>query len=79
MPYITINIMMMIIRMQIKDAYRKLCLQYHPDLCSNNDKKSRAVAEVCFKEISAAYAALSRKGTIAVVVVFHVDKNTCMY
>jgi curved DNA-binding protein CbpA len=52
--------------MQIKDAYRKLCLQYHPDLCTNND--SRAVAEVCFKEISAAYAALSRKGTIGVLI-----------
>lgn len=47
-------------KMQIKDAYRKLCLQYHPDLCINNN--DRAAAEVCFKEISAAYAALTRKG-----------------
>lgn len=38
---------------EIKNAYRKLAMQYHPDKCSDPD------AEEKFKEISEAYAALS--------------------
>jgi len=41
----------------VKKEYRKLCLQYHPDL-SKTKSKSTSNAEV-FKQISAAYAVLS--------------------
>src|SRR5262249_5527902 len=40
-------------KVQIKDAYRKLALQFHPD--RNKDPQ----AEVRFKEVSEAYAVLS--------------------
>ena len=43
---------------QIKDAYRRLCLQHHPDLCPPAQK---AAAERYFKEISSAYQQLSRR------------------
>ncbi|MGD6851193.1 MAG: DnaJ domain-containing protein, partial [Candidatus Bathyarchaeia archaeon] len=38
---------------QIKDSYRKLAMQYHPD------RNKAADAEEKFKEISEAYAVLS--------------------
>ena len=41
---------------EIKDAYRKLALQWHPDRVSPEKKKE---AEEKFKEISEAYAVLS--------------------
>src|SRR4030043_2262674 len=41
---------------EIKDAYRKLALQYHPDRNKSPD------AEEKFKEISEAYAVLSDDG-----------------
>ena len=36
---------------EVKDAYRTLCLKYHPDKCDKNKKKS----EEMFKKISQAY------------------------
>lgn len=44
--------------MQIKDAYRRLCMQHHPDLCPPDQK---LVAEKYFKEITEAYTRLSRR------------------
>ncbi len=41
---------------EIKKAYRKLAMKYHPDKASENDKKQ---SEEKFKEISEAYAVLS--------------------
>ncbi|MBU1086918.1 MAG: DnaJ domain-containing protein [Candidatus Omnitrophica bacterium] len=40
---------------EIKSAYRKLALKYHPDTCQGNKKKE---CEEKFKEISAAYYVL---------------------
>ena len=42
--------------MQIKQAYRKQCMQHHPDLCP---PEKRAQAEIAFKQISEAYAKLT--------------------
>lgn len=44
-------------RRDVKEAYRRLCLQYHPDLCP---KDARPHSETAFKEISAAYTALTK-------------------
>jgi DnaJ-class molecular chaperone len=43
---------------QIKEAYRRLCLQHHPDLC---EVHRRAAAEAYFKEVTSAYQALTRR------------------
>jgi curved DNA-binding protein CbpA len=45
---------------QIKDAYRKLCMQHHPDLY-RGPPAQRDAAETYFKEISAAYTKLTRR------------------
>jgi len=37
---------------EIKDAYRKLSLKYHPDKCGQSNKKE---SEKMFKEINTAY------------------------
>lgn len=37
---------------EIKDAYRKLALKYHPDKCKTGDSKN---SEEMFKKITAAY------------------------
>ena len=44
---------------EIKKAYRKLSLQYHPDRQGNKSDKEKKEAEEKFKEIGAAYAILS--------------------
>lgn len=44
---------------QIKDAYRKLALRYHPDTCTT-DKK---VAETIFKSLTDAYHILSNESS----------------
>jgi curved DNA-binding protein len=43
---------------EIKKAYRKLAMKYHPDHCKGDDKAS---AEETFKKISEAYAVLKDK------------------
>lgn len=43
----------------IKKAYRKLAMQYHPDKFSQAPEKERAQAEAKFKEINEAYQVLS--------------------
>lgn len=42
--------------LQVKQAYRKLCLECHPDLVP---AEKRAEAEKVFREISAAYKTLT--------------------
>ena len=44
---------------EVKDAYRRLCLECHPDkLPPNTPKKARQIVEEHFKQINEAYAAL---------------------
>ena len=44
---------------EIKKAYRKLSLKYHPDRQGNKSESEKKEAEDKFKEIGAAYAILS--------------------
>jgi molecular chaperone DnaJ len=44
---------------EIKKAYRKLAMKYHPDRVSNLSDKEKKEAEEKFKELQAAYAVLS--------------------
>ena len=44
---------------EIKKAYRKLCMKYHPDANVNNPDK--AAAEERFKEVQQAYEAIMKK------------------
>lgn len=46
---------------EIKKAYRKLALKYHPDKISSSDEKTKKESEDKFKEISEAYSILSDK------------------
>lgn len=46
-------------RVQVKDAYRRLCLQHHPDMCSEH---LRPAAEQYFKDVTGAYARLTKRG-----------------
>lgn len=46
---------------EIKKAYRKLCMKYHPDANVNNPNK--AEAEEKFKEVQQAYETLMKKNT----------------
>ena len=39
--------------LQVKHAYRKLCLKHHPDLCAPGE---RAEAERVFKHLTEAYS-----------------------
>ncbi|KAL7565591.1 hypothetical protein ACA910_014302 [Epithemia clementina (nom. ined.)] len=43
--------------LEIKKAYRRLALQYHPDRCSANEDRAQATER--FKEVSQAYQVLS--------------------
>lgn len=44
---------------EIKDAYRKLCKKYHPDMQVGKSESEKSHAEEKFKEISEAYDTLS--------------------
>lgn len=44
---------------EIKKAYRKLCMKYHPD--ANIDNPNKAAAEEKFKEVQQAYEAIMKK------------------
>lgn len=46
---------------EIKKAYRKLCMKYHPD--ANIDNPNKAAAEEKFKEVQQAYEAIMKKDT----------------
>lgn len=46
---------------EIKKAYRKLCMKYHPD--ANIDNPNKAAAEEKFKEVQQAYDAIMKKDT----------------
>ena len=48
---------------EIKKAYRKLCLKYHPD--ANIDNPNKAAAEEKFKEVQQAYEAIMKKDASA--------------
>ena len=45
---------------EIKKAYRKLCMKYHPD--ANIDNPNKAEAEEKFKEVQQAYETIMKKG-----------------
>ena len=53
-PYIVLNINKNCTKEEIKSAYRKLSLKYHPDKNIDNQK----ICEEKFKEISEAYQIL---------------------
>jgi molecular chaperone DnaJ len=55
--YKTLNISRNASQEEIKKAYRKLAIQYHPDKCRNNENKTEK--EELFKEINEAYSILS--------------------
>ena len=46
---------------EIKKAYRKLCMKYHPD--ANIDNPNKAEAEEKFKEVQQAYETIMKKDT----------------
>lgn len=46
---------------EIKKAYRKLCMKYHPD--ANIDNPNKAEAEEKFKEVQQAYETIMKKGS----------------
>ncbi|MBI4351357.1 MAG: DnaJ domain-containing protein [Elusimicrobia bacterium] len=46
---------------EIKSAYRELANKYHPDKVSHLGEEFKAIAHERFKEIQAAYEALTRK------------------
>lgn len=48
---------------EIKKAYRKLCMKYHPD--ANVDNPNKAQAEEKFKEVQQAYEAIMKKDSAA--------------
>ena len=49
---------------EIKKAYRKAAMKYHPDKFSGADEKEKHEAEVKFKEINDAYQVLSESNKI---------------
>ena len=46
---------------EIKKAYRKLCLQYHPDKVGHLGEEFKRVAEEKMKEINVAYNYFEKK------------------
>lgn len=48
--------------LQIKEAYRNLAAQYHPDKVAHLGEEFQKLAEERFKEIQAAYNALKKEG-----------------
>ena len=48
---------------EIRRAYRELAARYHPDKVEHLGEEFKRLAEQRFKEIQAAYQALSRNGT----------------
>lgn len=63
----------------IKKAYRKLALQYHPDRHTGSSEEQRAEAEKQFKEVANAYEILSNPGEcrqcVCIVTPLHVFSN----
>lgn len=56
-PYVVLGLTRSATAQQVKQAYKKLALQWHPDLCPAQE---RAQAEAAFKNIAAAYARISK-------------------
>lgn len=51
-PYTVLGLSRSASSQQVKQAYKKLALRWHPDLCA---AKERSEAEAAFKDITAAY------------------------
>ena len=47
---------------EIKSAYKKLAIKYHPDKQNNKPEEEKKIAEETFKKISQAYSILSDEG-----------------
>jgi DnaJ-domain-containing protein 1 len=59
-PYAVLEIEPGASREQIKAAYHRLAVQYHPDKVQHLGKELRELAEARFKEIQQAYDSLTR-------------------
>lgn len=57
-PYHTLGLPSTADKTQVKEQFRKLCLQFHPDKCSPSIAKD--VAEARFRDIKGAYDAILR-------------------
>ncbi|KAA6424299.1 MAG: putative molecular chaperone family [Trebouxia sp. A1-2] len=58
-PYAVLGLTRSASTKQVKEAYKRLALRWHPDLCPDHERNQ---AEAAFKDIAAAYARIS-KGT----------------
>jgi len=60
-PYLVLGVTRQASAREIKQAYRKLAGQYHPDKVTHLGEEFRTLAEKRFKEIQRAYQTLSPK------------------
>lgn len=65
-PWGTLGVSRGATKLEVKDAYRKLVQQYHPDKHMNSDREQRMRAEAKFKNVQQAYNMLSGKEPIQV-------------
>lgn len=58
-PYAVLGLTRSASTKQVKEAYKRLALRWHPDLCPDHERNQ---AEAAFKDIAAAYARISKGG-----------------
>ena len=62
-PYDVLGVSPQATSEEIRAAYQKLMREYHPDRVADLGSELRELAEKRSKEINAAYAALTKRGT----------------